>query len=163
MSVPRRYDLQTKFVKPRKRHRWVSIWTILTCIYICSIIDTEHRLFMYITSFIINICIDEILMKNIIIANYVYFGPITVHDLPSLCASNVVRFNEENGFTLNKVRSRRYFVKTNTDVDYTDDIALLANTPAQAESLLHSLEKAAGGIDDPRISVWLYAFVGKLP
>ena len=32
------------------------------------------------------------------------------------------------------------------DVDYTDDIALLANTPAEAESLLHSLERAAGGI-----------------
>ena len=32
------------------------------------------------------------------------------------------------------------------DPDYTDDIAFLANTPAQAESLLHSLERAAGGI-----------------
>ena len=32
------------------------------------------------------------------------------------------------------------------DVDYADDIALLANTPAQAETLLHSLEQAAGGI-----------------
>ena len=29
---------------------------------------------------------------------------------------------------------------------YADDIALLANTPAQAEFLLHSLERAAGGI-----------------
>ena len=32
------------------------------------------------------------------------------------------------------------------DVDYGDDIALLANTPAQAESLLHSLEWAAASI-----------------
>ena len=32
------------------------------------------------------------------------------------------------------------------NVDYADDIALLANTPTQAESLLHSLEQAAGGI-----------------
>ena len=32
------------------------------------------------------------------------------------------------------------------DVDYADDIALLANTPAQAKSLLHCLERAAGGI-----------------
>ena len=30
--------------------------------------------------------------------------------------------------------------------DYTDGIALLANTPTQAESLLHSLEQTAGGI-----------------
>ena len=32
------------------------------------------------------------------------------------------------------------------DVDYADDIALLANTSAQAETLLQSLEWAAGGI-----------------
>ena len=32
------------------------------------------------------------------------------------------------------------------DTDYVDDIALLANTPTQAESLTHSLEQAAGGI-----------------
>ena len=36
--------------------------------------------------------------------------------------------------------------KTITDVDYADDIALLANTPNQAEILLHSLEQAAAGI-----------------
>ena len=36
--------------------------------------------------------------------------------------------------------------KTITDADYANDIALLANTPAQAETLLHSLERAAGGI-----------------
>ena len=34
-------------------------------------------------------------------------------------------------------------------MDYTDDIVLLANTIAQAESLLHSLELAAGGIGLP--------------
>ena len=32
------------------------------------------------------------------------------------------------------------------DTDYPDDIVLLANTPTQAESLLHSLEKTAGDI-----------------
>ena len=32
------------------------------------------------------------------------------------------------------------------DADYADDIALLTNTPTQAESLLHSLEPAARGI-----------------
>ena len=31
-------------------------------------------------------------------------------------------------------------------MDFTNDIALLANSPTQAESLLHSLEQAAGGI-----------------
>ena len=52
----------------------------------------------------------------------------------------------ENGFELTKKRSRRYPAKTTTDTDYADDIALLANTPNQAETLLHSLELAAAGI-----------------
>ena len=33
-----------------------------------------------------------------------------------------------------------------TDADYADDIAILANTPDQAETLLHSLERAAASI-----------------
>ena len=32
------------------------------------------------------------------------------------------------------------------DADYADDIALLENTPTQAETQLHSLERAAAGI-----------------
>ena len=52
----------------------------------------------------------------------------------------------ENGFELTKKRSRRYPAKTITDADYADNIAILANTPNQAETLLHSLERAAAGI-----------------
>ena len=52
----------------------------------------------------------------------------------------------ENGFELTKKRSRRYPAKTITDADYADDIAILANTPKPAETLLHSLERAAAGI-----------------
>ena len=52
----------------------------------------------------------------------------------------------ENGFELRKKRSRRYPAKTITDADYADDIAILANTPDQAETLVHSLERAAAGI-----------------
>ena len=52
----------------------------------------------------------------------------------------------ENGFELTKKRSRRYPTKTITNADYTDDIVILANTPNQAETLLHSLERAAAGI-----------------
>ena len=47
---------------------------------------------------------------------------------------------------LKKKRSRRYPAKTITDADYADDIALLANTPNQVETLLHNLERAAAGI-----------------
>ncbi len=46
----------------------------------------------------------------------------------------------ENSFKLTKERSRRYPAQTITDVDYGDDIALLANAPTQAETLLRSLE-----------------------
>ena len=49
----------------------------------------------------------------------------------------------ENGFELTKKRSRRYPAKTITNAD---DIAILANTPNQAETLLHSLERATTGI-----------------
>ena len=41
---------------------------------------------------------------------------------------------------------QRQEAQTITDVDYTDDIVLLAKAPAPADSLLHSLELAAGGI-----------------
>ena len=47
---------------------------------------------------------------------------------------------QENGFKLIKERSRKYPAKTIIDTDYTDDIALLANTPAQVETLRHSLK-----------------------
>ena len=48
---------------------------------------------------------------------------------------------KENCFELTKERSQ-----TNTNADYTDDVALLTNALAQAETLLHSLERAAAGI-----------------
>ena len=67
-----------------------------------------------------------------------------------LCLDYMLRTSidkmKENGFKLTKERSKRYHAKLITDADYADDIALLANTPAQAETLLHSLERAASGI-----------------
>ena len=53
---------------------------------------------------------------------------------------------KENGFELTKKRNRSYPAKTITDADYADDIAILANTPDQAETLLHSLEQTTTGI-----------------
>ena len=52
---------------------------------------------------------------------------------------------KDNGFKLAKERSRRYPAQTIMDADYANNIALLANTPAQSETLLHSLEQAATG------------------
>ena len=67
-----------------------------------------------------------------------------------ICLDYVLRTSidkiKENGFELTKKRSRRYPEKTITDADYADDIATLANTPNQAETLLHSLERAAADI-----------------
>ena len=68
----------------------------------------------------------------------------------TICLDYVLRTSidkiKENGFKLTMERSRRYPAKTITDADYVNDIALLANAPALAETLLHSLERAAAGI-----------------
>ena len=53
---------------------------------------------------------------------------------------------EENCFKLTKERNRRYPAKTITDANYADDIVLLANTPAQAKTVLHSLERTTADI-----------------
>ena len=67
-----------------------------------------------------------------------------------ICLDYVLRTSidkiRENGFELTKKRSRRYPAKTITDTDYADDIVILANTPNQAKTLLHSLERATAGI-----------------
>ena len=55
-----------------------------------------------------------------------------------ICLDYVLRTSidkiRENGFELIKTRSRRYPATTITDADYADDIAILANTPDQAET-----------------------------
>ena len=67
-----------------------------------------------------------------------------------ICLDYILRTSidkiKENGFEMTKKRSRRYPATTITDADYADDIAILANTPDQAETLLHSLERAAASI-----------------
>ena len=67
-----------------------------------------------------------------------------------ICLDYILRTSidkiRENGFELTKKRSKRYPAKTITDADYTDDLALLANTPIRAETLLLSLDWAAAGI-----------------
>ena len=61
-----------------------------------------------------------------------------------ICLDYMLRMSidlmKENGFKLAKERSRRYSAQTITDADYTDDIAFLANTPTQVDTLQHSLE-----------------------
>ena len=77
-------------------------------------------------------------------------GDILAPYLFIICLDYMLRTSidkiKENSFKLTKERSRSYSAKTITDTDYADDIAPLANAPAQAETLLHSLERAAAGI-----------------
>ena len=67
-----------------------------------------------------------------------------------ICLDEVLRTSidkmKDNGLKLTKERIRRYPIQTITNPDYADDLALLENTPAQAETLLHSLERAAAGL-----------------
>ena len=61
-----------------------------------------------------------------------------------ICLDYVLRTSidkiKENGFELTKKRSRRYPATTITDADYADDIAILANTPDQAETTEKDIE-----------------------
>ena len=73
-----------------------------------------------------------------------YISTIFVFTLPRLRDSNVHRSN--NDVTLKKQKADDILQKKKTDADSADDLVLLANTPAQAESHLHSLEQAATGL-----------------
>ena len=78
------------------------------------------------------------------IAASVLQGDVLAPYLFIICLDYVLRTSidimKDNDFKLAKERSRRYPTQTITDTDYADDIALLANTPAQAETLLHCRE-----------------------
>ena len=50
------------------------------------------------------------------------------------------------GLTLTKARSRRHRAVTITDANYADHLALMADTIADAQTLLHNLETASGDI-----------------
>ena len=63
-----------------------------------------------------------------------------------LIEQTLIDLIKENGFILKKERSKWYLTGIITDEDYADDLAVLADSPAQAEYLLHQQEKAAGGI-----------------
>ena len=77
-------------------------------------------------------------------------GDTLVPYLFIICLDYVLRTSinkiRGNGFEMAKKRRRRYPAKTITNADDADDIAILANTPNLAETLLHSLERAAAGI-----------------
>ena len=81
--------------------------------------------------------------KVLMMTSYLLLTTFFINRIQAL-RQNVLRTSidkiKENGFKLTKERSRRYPAKTITDTDYANDIVLLANAPAQAKTLLHSLE-----------------------
>ena len=88
------------------------------------------QLFRYYPSYLLNdshLCIYKCMCVYIYIYIYIYIY-------------------KENSFEPSKKRSRRYPSKTITDANYADDIVILANTPIQAKTLLHTLERATAGI-----------------
>ena len=98
----------------------------------------------------VNVCSPDGDTDHFDIAAGVLQGDTFASYLFIICLDDVLRMPidlmKENGFKLEKERSRRYPTQTITDADYANDIALLANSPAQAEFMIHSLEQAAGGI-----------------
>ena len=75
-----------------------------------------------------------------------------------VCLDDVLRTSVDKisnfGLTLTKARGCRYPATTITDADYADDLALISDTIAEAEALLHIPERAAG-------DVGLYVNAGK--
>ena len=61
-----------------------------------------------------------------------------------ICLEYVLRMStdkmKDNSFELAKERSRIYVTQTIMDMNYADDIVLLANIPAHAKTVLHGLE-----------------------
>ena len=73
-----------------------------------------------------------------------YIGTNSIHIQPRLHTRNIFKSNEKKKrFPIKKAKNRQHPAETITDANYVDDLALLANTPAQAKSLLHRLEHAA--------------------
>ena len=69
-----------------------------------------------------------------IVAGVVQGDTLVAHHFIIYVLGTSIDKMKDNGFKLTKGRSRRYPAKTITDADYTDDIVLLANTPAQAKT-----------------------------
>ena len=78
-----------------------------------------------------------------------HISTISVYNMSRL---SQIKYNEVNScnnrkwFYIKKRQEADDIQQKQWHADYVDDLAHHTNTPAQAESLLHSLEQAAGGI-----------------
>ena len=72
-------------------------------------------------------------------------APYLSIDLPRLRTMNVNKSKKRKKIHIKNVKKHLITLK-NWHLDYTDDLALLANTPIKAESHLHILEKESRDI-----------------
>ena len=77
-----------------------------------------------------------------------YTSTIFTYTQPRLHNSNINKSNKRKWFHIKtkNARNRIYPIETITDADDANDLVLLANTPAKAESSLSSLEQSAESI-----------------
>ena len=60
------------------------------------------------------------------------FAPSIFIICPDYLQRTSIDLIKENGFRFKKTRSKRCPTESMTDIDYVDDLALLANTPVQS-------------------------------
>ena len=136
---------------------WVCLFTVFLCVCLFTVFVWVCLLtvFLWVCLFIVFlwlclftvflwVCLFTVFVWVYLFIVFLSLCLFTTNYLPLsfFCQSKI----KENGFKLTKKRSRRYPATTITDTDYADDIAILANTPDQAETLLHGLERAAASI-----------------
>ena len=85
---------------------------------------------------------------------YIYVYIFHIYTCQDYMLKQSIDLMKENSFKLAKLKKRRYSAQTIMDIDYTDNIALLPNTPSQAKCMLHSLEQT-------EVSIGLYVNADK--
>ena len=141
-------------IKPNKiSHIWIWIKCLSNIPHISiilsdslqSTISTYLSIYTYMYA-CVKVCSPDRDTEYFDIVAGVLQGDTLVPYLFIICLDYVLRTTIdkiwENSFELTKKRSWRYPAKTITDADYT---VILANTPNQAETQLHSLERTTTG------------------
>ena len=105
-------------------------------------------------NFLLNVSQPFLLWKNIRISLYhrnweklifFFFGK-KIFSIKYWSLTIIKKKNQRKRLQADKEKKQKARRKKITEDDYADDIAILANTLNQAETLLHSLERAATGI-----------------
>ena len=109
---------------------YIYIYMLFLCIYILYSFAFSSLRFIVHSQCILGSCISYIYIYIYImfLCTYMHILPICIHMCARVCLWYI------------------YPTETLTNADYADELALILNTPAQAQSLLHCQEHAAGSI-----------------